>query len=318
MPVMRVWNGTSWDVISGVPGVQGPQGPAGGNFNVTLSGNTAGVMAQVSSGTLTWAGGANITLSQNGNAISIIGAAGGAGGGAAIQMGGNTTGTTALVSSGTLTLAGGAGITLSQAGGNAITIMQPEVTRSLLFECPAQQAISHGNASLYLQPLQIRGPLTATEFNWMMSNTLTSAGSSAALTCWAGIYDVVNSTSLALLSSASITYSWTSASTSRYNSMRQWSMPFNMDASRGDYACGMLIRTTGGAGAGSFNVFGASTQNFQGVPGAVVAATHRPLPFLGVYSSSTTALPAGIPAASIIGSSTLARRWDIIFRALGA
>jgi len=43
--------------------------------NVTLSGNTAGVMAQISSGTLTLAGGNNITLSQNGNAVTISGAA---------------------------------------------------------------------------------------------------------------------------------------------------------------------------------------------------------------------------------------------------
>lgn len=42
--------------------------------NVTLSGNTAGVMAQISSGTLTLAGGNNITVSQNGNAVTISGA----------------------------------------------------------------------------------------------------------------------------------------------------------------------------------------------------------------------------------------------------
>lgn len=41
--------------------------------NVSLSGNTAGVMAQVSSGTMTLAGGNNITLSQNGNAVTISG-----------------------------------------------------------------------------------------------------------------------------------------------------------------------------------------------------------------------------------------------------
>lgn len=41
--------------------------------NVTLSGNTAGVMAQISSGTMTLAGGNNITLSQNGNAVTISG-----------------------------------------------------------------------------------------------------------------------------------------------------------------------------------------------------------------------------------------------------
>lgn len=39
--------------------------------DVTLSGNTAGVMAHISSGTLTLAGGNNITLSQNGNAVTI-------------------------------------------------------------------------------------------------------------------------------------------------------------------------------------------------------------------------------------------------------
>jgi len=41
--------------------------------NVTLSGNTAGVLAQISSGTLTLAGGNNITLSQAGNAVTISG-----------------------------------------------------------------------------------------------------------------------------------------------------------------------------------------------------------------------------------------------------
>jgi len=45
-------------------------------FNLTLAGNTLGVLQEVSSGTLTLAGGANITLSQNGNAITI--SAGGA------------------------------------------------------------------------------------------------------------------------------------------------------------------------------------------------------------------------------------------------
>ena len=41
--------------------------------NISLSGNTAGVVAQVSSGTLTLAGGNNVTLSQNGNAVTISG-----------------------------------------------------------------------------------------------------------------------------------------------------------------------------------------------------------------------------------------------------
>jgi fibronectin-binding autotransporter adhesin len=85
--------------------------------NVTLSGNTAGTMTQISSGTLTLAGGNNITLSQSGNKVSIIGAQQGHN----VTLGGNTSGTLTQVSSGTLTLAGGDNITLSQ-DGNAITI----------------------------------------------------------------------------------------------------------------------------------------------------------------------------------------------------
>lgn len=91
--------------------------------NVTLAGNTSGALAQVSSGTLTLAGGNNVTLSQAGNAVTISAA------NQSVQtqnlfdvtLAGNTTGTLALVSSGTLSLAGGNNITLSQAG-NAITI----------------------------------------------------------------------------------------------------------------------------------------------------------------------------------------------------
>ncbi len=91
--------------------------------NVTLSGNTAGAMAQISSGTMTLAGGNNVTLSQNGNAVTISAA------NQTVQtqnlhnvtIAGNTAGAGAAVSSGTLTLAGGANITLSQ-NGNAITI----------------------------------------------------------------------------------------------------------------------------------------------------------------------------------------------------
>ena len=91
--------------------------------NVTLSGNTSGAMAQISSGTLILAGGNNITLSQAGNAVTISAF------NQSVQtqnlidltLGGNTSGVLALVSSGTLTMAGGNNITLSQ-NGNAVTV----------------------------------------------------------------------------------------------------------------------------------------------------------------------------------------------------
>ncbi|HEX4662476.1 MAG TPA: hypothetical protein VH144_02585 [Candidatus Saccharimonadales bacterium] len=76
--------------------------------NIVLSSNTAGAMATISSGTMTLAGGNNITLSQNGNAVTISGGAGGAG--VAIAGGGGTfsTGTLNLNASGALTLSSAA------------------------------------------------------------------------------------------------------------------------------------------------------------------------------------------------------------------
>lgn len=57
-----------------------PGGITQGVLALTLGGNTDGVLALVSTGTLFLAGGANITLSQNANSVSIVGGAGGGGG----------------------------------------------------------------------------------------------------------------------------------------------------------------------------------------------------------------------------------------------
>lgn len=89
-------------------------------------GATSGTTALVSSGTLTFAAGSNITLSQVGNAITInAGQSTQTQSLGAIQIGagaGSTTGTTAQITLGTMTLNAGANITISQAGGNALTI----------------------------------------------------------------------------------------------------------------------------------------------------------------------------------------------------
>ncbi|MBI5912988.1 hypothetical protein HY839_00940 [Candidatus Azambacteria bacterium] len=85
--------------------------------NMTLAGNTAGVMAQISSGTLTLAGGNNITLSQNGNAITISGGAGG--GGAAISAAGNS------VSNGTVIFSNANGVSFGMAGSTITATVTP-------------------------------------------------------------------------------------------------------------------------------------------------------------------------------------------------
>ncbi len=76
--------------------------------DVTLSGNTSGALALVSSGTLTFAGGNNITLSQNGNAITISGA----------NAAGAQTGISGISASDTLYTSGSVRFT----GSNAVTV----------------------------------------------------------------------------------------------------------------------------------------------------------------------------------------------------
>jgi hypothetical protein len=94
--------------------------------DLRISGNTAGVTSLISSGTAVFAGGNNITLSQQGQSITVIGAAGGGGGGGNFSGGlsniGNTSGNTGITGT-QLVLAGGNNITLSQATGpNGATV----------------------------------------------------------------------------------------------------------------------------------------------------------------------------------------------------
>lgn len=89
--------------------------------DVTLAGNTSGALALISSGTMTLAGGNNITLSQNGNAVTI---SAGAGASAGIASLGNsqTTYTSGLV---------------ALSGANALTV-RSSVGQVFQFDAPFQ------------------------------------------------------------------------------------------------------------------------------------------------------------------------------------
>lgn len=87
--------------------------------SLNIGGNTAGTPATITSGAVTLAGGTNITLSQAGNVITVVGPYV-----HNVTLGGNSTSAGAgyiQISSGTMLLAGGNNITLSQ-NGNSVTI----------------------------------------------------------------------------------------------------------------------------------------------------------------------------------------------------
>lgn len=94
--------------------------------DVSLSGNTSGALALVSSGTLILAGGNNITLSQNGQSVTISGA----------NVGGAQTGISGVVvsnttyTSGTISFSNANGISFGSSAGQAITASYTVPTQS--------------------------------------------------------------------------------------------------------------------------------------------------------------------------------------------
>ena len=100
-------------------------GTAGHNItlgsNITSGGATGYEL--MTGGVVTIAGGDNITLSQDGHAFTIIGAASGTDAGIAFSMSSsNTSGTASLIQAGTLYMEGGSNITVSQ-NSNTIKIV---------------------------------------------------------------------------------------------------------------------------------------------------------------------------------------------------
>ena len=99
---------------------------AGGGIVASLSGNTAGVLANISTGTMYLAGGNNITLSQNGNSVTISGANAG---GAQTAISGISAGTT-ILTSGTAIFSNSNGISFGL-NGNTITASHNGLTTAM-------------------------------------------------------------------------------------------------------------------------------------------------------------------------------------------
>ena len=123
----------------GVPAYLTTYTPGGGP-SVVASGNTSGAMATVSSGTLTLAGGNNITLSQNGNAITI----------SAANAGGAQTGISGVVvsdatyTSGTITFQNANGISFGSSGANGISASYTVPTQTVQ---PVAYSAANGSAN---------------------------------------------------------------------------------------------------------------------------------------------------------------------------
>lgn len=173
---------TDTDVIQvitpGPQGARGSQGIPGPSFNIAISGNTAGATSILSNGTAVLFGAANITLSQSGQSISIIGDAGGGGGGGGIAL--SAAGSS--VSSGTVTLTNSNNVSFGMVG----SVVTASASFAQSTQTQASGAIAGtgtsitGNASITLnsQGLQFNGSALAGTSTGAtnISLTLNSAG----------------------------------------------------------------------------------------------------------------------------------------------
>ena len=242
--------------------------------NVTLGGNTTGTLAHISSGTLTLAGGSNVTLSQNGNAVTISAGAGG-GGGRTLQSIMNLNGQVLLTRIGT---------------SNATFAVVPLT--------PGDK--DHG----------MPGAFTGTQFGIYLfgSNTATASSSGAGTYSYSfGIY-TKNAGSLSLLNSASTSYTYgaNGSNTSLYHGTRiltlnssQWSASLTF-AENSVYYLAYWLRSSGQAHALSW--VGQSigtTGQFSGLmytSTATATSMGLGMHLGGQYSASfTTGIPTSIP-----------------------
>lgn len=307
--------------------------------NITLGGNTAGVMAQVSSGTLTLAGGNNITLSQNGNAVTISAGAGGGGVAIANSQTTFTNGTANFIEGGgaitinsttgqslrfsvpqTSSLSATGGLSIST-NGSTISLGAPsDATQSYYapYDGAPLVAGQQGQGTLHIQPAQapnFQFDRLAMGINY--SNATNSSGSQTA-SFWVGIYTQNNST-LSLGSSTSVSFALTASGTagsySQFGGNRLVTIGSTNTITKGRYYIGIISSTASAGANASFSQLAVSqiNTNFSGIFGAASNASAQQTLGLGVYSAATGAFPSSIAISNIRGTASMALRPPSIY-----
>jgi len=270
---------------------------------VSNVGNTAGSTG-TTFGTIVFAGGNNITLSQSTAAGSLatitVSAANSATvvSGIGVSTGGNTLGSTGTTL-GTVVLAAIGNVTLSQstAAGSLATIsvsVQNQRMTAFTFPTDFQETnFTISNATLSLLKMFVPLDITATRVQVLMDLTGNS-NSTGALTMSLGIYTLSGSTA-SLATSGSRNLTWTSGSATTVSTIyggvsgtRYRTLGINLTITPGDYLVAWHFRTTNN---GTWRIFGAQAASIVGA-----VDPNETNYFLNgtSVSSFTTAMPASI------------------------
>jgi len=321
---------------------------AGGGIAASISGNSTSGGAgysNITSGTMILAGGPNITLSQDGSRISI--SANNPGAAAennwvnllGANTAGNTTasGSTIGWSGQNLTLSGtnnsqiviSAPATSSLSGTGAVSISINGSTISIGVAAATLSNFHHpenvwtslgvqGQGSLSIKhfyaPFYVTGSAMKMGVSLSAVTNTSATTASCNLSLWMGIYTLNGSTlSLASSGSANNGFAWsqsasTTANTS-INSMRQLTVPININMTPGEYWVAAVISSATTYTSAVMTFYGgnlinnaASAAMFAPI-GSGTTASSMVIPFQGIYTANTSVGPASMSKANINFSS---------------
>jgi hypothetical protein len=302
---------------------------------LSTGGNTQGNTTVNTGSRLVFVGTNNITLSQataaGATTISISGGAGG-GGGATFSGGmstnGNTSGDTGFATD-RLALIGNNNVTLSgstNAGSMSISISVPNTSSQTRVVYPGYQPYDdfvqvvgqYSNGQLVFDPQ----PFPAVAFDRIVqiiqnTNSSNSSGSHT-LNFWVGLY-TRNGSSLSrywsMSGSTALTHSGTAGSYSLYSGQRVLALTHaatTIDENK--YWVAYVSSTSSGGTGGTYSNNMVSNMNsaVTGMFGSAANATAQPKLGQGVYSASSTALPASVAFSQIQGTGSAFKRFPVL------
>lgn len=238
---------------------------------------------------------------------------------------GNTSGTS--TASGTNLVIGGTnGISVSHstaAGAATLWIGASDTPQSFFRAFPddgSTAAAQMGNGTVYVYPMIREAAFTATRADILASVSLSSSSNSShagAISVYAGIYSR-NGSTISTMSTASQSYQWTNTSNNSFASvsaLRRLSVPLNVYFQGGQDLFMAVMTRTSTSNANWFTAqnilqpLAGHTAQIQGLIGEVSNNTRQPMPFQGVFSASSSVLPATIGLSQITGgaSSSISR-----------
>jgi hypothetical protein len=235
---------------------------------------------------------------------------------------GVTSGAQSTASGTNLVFAGTNGIQLSfsTAAGAATMFIDGGVQQSFFRAIPDDGSTVVGQmgvGSIYVYPIIREGAFSASRADILASMTISSSSNSSHagnISVYAGLY-TLNGSTLSLLSSGSQSHQWSNTSNNSLASLsglRRLSMPFNVNYTGGaDLFMAVMTRssTTNANWFTASNVlipYYGHTQQIQGLIGEVSNGSRQLLPGQGIFSATSSVLPASMGLSQLSGAGVTA------------